>query len=305
MSTTLSQTELAAMPDRGDVGVSASCDVGNDGAFISHDLGSEQAVLHVRLLMNPGDASGGMARVAGGEDDAGSPTWWLDYDADARALTTTLAEGTTLQATLNGMSWHTVELKVDTTANEVELWVNGLSVDTATGSFGSLATRYVWLGVVFKDTAMAGTLYLDEWRIATEWIGPVLREPRSAYADAPERWLVIYNTADTESVQWAEEYRATRDLPLANMLGLNLPVAETINASQFADLNDAIEAYLNETGLGAGDGYSRRLSRAGLCGLQRQWHARCGARALAPIRCAAGDCSKQQCRRRVADPPCV
>ncbi|MEE9212616.1 MAG: hypothetical protein V3U29_08185, partial [Phycisphaeraceae bacterium] len=191
-----------------------------------HDLGSEQSLLHLRWLMNPATASGGWVILSFGFDAAGDQVFRVTYDAATKAISVNLATGDALAATLpSDLSWHAIELKIDTVGGNAALWINGVSVDTASGGFGSLTTRTVWLGGILKDANASGDLYLDEWVIAQAYIGPVLVATSSDYADDPTRWLVVYNTADADSVAWSEHYRQARGVPFANLLGLNLPTA--------------------------------------------------------------------------------
>ena len=253
MSVTLTQSASAAMPDRPrhstGTGLLVTCAQGDGGAYLQHDLGSEQTVLHVRLALNPGNTSGGAVRIAGGCDSQRNEVWWLDYDADNRAVSAALADGTTLTAMLNALPWHTVELKVDAATGEAKLWINGLAADTASGTYSDLAAQHVWLGAVFKDTALTGALQLDEWALADAHIGPVLAPTISDHADDPARWLVIYNTAVPDSVAWADSYRAARGVPFANLLGLDLSTNEVIDSNEYIDLVNASNNYLARTGL--------------------------------------------------------
>jgi len=255
MSTTLTQSAAAAFPDRPrdstGAGLLVSMTQGAGGEYVQHDLASEQAVLHMRLLMNPATASNGAVRIAGGNDAQRHETWFIEYDTDARQLTANLADGTMLSATLNALPWHAVELKIDTSAGEAELWINGLPVDSATGGYADLAAQYVWLGAVFKDTALAGDIHLDEWTIADSYIGPVIVPPATDYANDPARWLVLYNSAVPNSIAWAESYRAARNIPFANLLGLALPTTETINQTQYENLVNSSNDYLTRNHLDA------------------------------------------------------
>ncbi|MEX1017511.1 MAG: TIGR03790 family protein [Phycisphaeraceae bacterium] len=249
MSTTLTITSDAAFPDRGTQGLHVAFATGNDGAYLSHDLGDDAPLLHVRLLLAPHTATGGAVRVAGGHDDSGAETWWLDFDTDARLVRLTLATGDELTATLNALPWHCLEVAVDTLDGTARLWVNGIEHSTAEGTFSALVTRSVWLGGMFKDTALAGDLYLDEWAIDTQYVGPAVATPTSAYADDPRRWLVLYNAAVPDAVTWTEAYRQARGVPFANLLGLTLPTSETITGEQYASLASAVNDYLATTGL--------------------------------------------------------
>lgn len=251
MDTMLTQSAAAAFPDRGHTGLRIALAPGNEGAHLSHDLGATQPALHVRFALAPATAVGGRVRIAGGQGDTGGPVWWIDYDADLHRVTVELGDTASMTATLNALPWHVVELKLDTGAGEAALWINGVSNASLSGDFQSLAARHVWLGALFKDSSLSGELHLDEWAIATDVIGPVTRAPTRPYADDPTRWLVIYNSSVPDAITWALAYRQARGVPLANLLGLDLPSSETISEAQYAELVAAISDYLSHTQLDA------------------------------------------------------
>ncbi|MFW6059384.1 MAG: hypothetical protein ACODAQ_04340 [Phycisphaeraceae bacterium] len=251
----MTQSATAGFPDRPrdtpGMGLLVSMTNGNDGAYLEHDLGASRALLHVRFALNPASAKNGSVRLAGASDAQHEPVWWIDYECDLRAVTVAFADGTTLSATLSALAWHVIELRIDTGAEEAVLWINGVVAGATTGAFNPLAARYTWIGAFFKDTALSGELFLDEWCLADQEIGPVTVAPNGVHGDDPARWLVIYNTADADAATWAAAYRAARGVPYANLLGLDLPLTEVIDESQFEQMVAAIEDYLDRTGLDA------------------------------------------------------
>ncbi|MCC6681769.1 MAG: hypothetical protein IT445_12780 [Phycisphaeraceae bacterium] len=252
MATTLVQSQTAAFPDRGVIGLRATLSQGGGGEYLQWDLNAEQQVIYVRWLMAVNQLAGGPVVMAAGFDDAGTETFRTAFDPDGGALTVQLATGQTLTASLHvEFDWHAVELGIDTADGAATLSVNGVQRDEISGSLATLATRTCWFGVILKHTDAVGELWLDEWAIADGPIGPVLVQPTSDHADDPARWLVIYNTTVAESVTWVQSYRDARGIPYANLLGLDLPTSELIDAAAFAALNDAIEQYLANTGLSA------------------------------------------------------
>jgi len=252
---TLTQSSTATFPDRPSVsgmGMLVSMASGNGSGYVEHDLGIEQSVLHTRVLLNPVTVSGGVVVMLAGLDQWGVETFRVTYDAGNRLVTVVLSTSETLAATLfAGVPWHCIELKIDTVNGQSELWLNGISMGSVTGVFTSLVTRRLLLGAVIKDVAVAGDLYLDEWVMADGYIGPVVVEPSSLYADDPARWVVIYNSAEADSVVWAESYRQARGVPFANLIGLSLSTAETIDLAQWLSLFNSINGYLANNGLGS------------------------------------------------------
>ena len=249
MATTLTQTADASFPDRprdgAGVGMKVALSQGNDGAHLLHDLAGPHSSVYVRFALRDESASGGAAWIAGGCDAQGQPVWWVDYDADTGHVTCHHVSGPTVSVTLNALSWHVIEIGVDATAGALRVWIDGVLADEAAGGVSSPATRHVWLGAIFKATSLAGHLHFDEWAVSDTAPGVVTVAPESDYANDPARWLVIYNTAVNDAVAWVESYRSARGLPYANLLGLDLPITETIDDAQYASLVASINTYLS------------------------------------------------------------
>lgn len=254
MSVALTITPDAAFPDRprggAGRGLLVTAATGDDGAYLSHDLGAALPRLHTRVLLRPVGLIGGATVFLQGLDAAGEPTFTVEYDAASHQVTARVGVVAVLQATLLVTPvWHCIELGLDTIAGTATLRINGVARDTAGGDFSTLATRRLRLGVPLKAYAATGCVHLDEWVIADTPIGPVVVEPTSDHADDPTRWLVVFNRDDADSAAFAEAYRAARGVPYANLLGLPLPTGETTDSTGHAALRDAIALYLEDTGL--------------------------------------------------------
>lgn len=244
---TITQSTVAAFPDRpasDGVGLLVTMGVGGEGQYLEHDMGVDMPLFYTRFLFNPVAVQGGELVIEVGIDAGGVETFRVVYDSDTRQLMFKLVTGNTLVHTLvSGLPWHCVEVKVDAVNGVAEMWVNGISVVAASGPFGFLKTRRVWLGGVFKDVNTHGQVYIDEWVTADQYIGPVVVEPSSLYADDPASWLVVYNAAVPESIAWAEYYRGIRGIPFANLVGLALSSAETIGLAQWSSFYSAVVDY--------------------------------------------------------------
>jgi uncharacterized protein (TIGR03790 family) len=244
---------VANFPDRpagSGIGLRAVLAAGDDGQYLSHNLLSAHAILHVRLAFHPATVAGGLLVLLRGLNSSDGETMRLTYETTTRQITFALPTGTNISATLlTELSWHVVEIKLDTANGDAQLWINGLSAGQTSGSFAALTTQTVWLGVIYKATAATGELYLDEWVMAEEYVGPVRIEPAGDYANDPTRWLVIYNTSNADSRAWVDTYRAARNIPYANLLGLSLSSSETIDAAAYADLVNATNDYLTTNAL--------------------------------------------------------
>jgi len=65
----------------------------------------------------------------------------------------------------------------------------------------------------------------------------------------PTRWLILHNLNVPDSLTFAQAYAQARGIPDANLCGLALPTSQTIDAAQFAALNDALRDFLDAHGL--------------------------------------------------------
>ncbi len=253
MATTITQAALASFPDRpsaSGVGLLATLGLGGDGEYLVNSLETEQEVFHLRFVMNPASLAGGEVAMFVGFDSGGVERFRVSYDANTRLLSIKLASLNTLSVTLDGvLPWQCVEVGINSIAGQADLWLNGVLADQASGSFSLLKVQAVWHGVIFKDTSLAGDLYLDEVCFGDSYIGTVVVTPISPYADASGRWLVVYNTADPDAMAWVEAYRQARGVPFANLLGLNLSIVETISAAEYANLVSAVDDYLTRNNL--------------------------------------------------------
>jgi uncharacterized protein (TIGR03790 family) len=254
MSAILSQSALASFPDRPDQGgisLDVAMSLGDQGAYLAHDLGAEQAVFHARFVFNPWGVIGGRVTVLAGLDSLNVESLRLTYDTGSRALSVWFPGGTTLSAVLDGVvAWQCVEVSVDTVAGQADLWINGVLADQANADLSASTIQTVWFGAVYKETGLVGSMFMDEVCFADSYIGPVIVVPKLTHAGEPARWLVVYNTADPDAASWVESYRQARGVPFANLLGLSLPLTEVIDAPQYASLVTAVDGYLSQNQLG-------------------------------------------------------
>lgn len=275
MTVTLTQSTAAAFPDRpGPIGTPTgrglAVDVapGEGGACVELPLAEPAAALRTRVMLHATQITGG--RVVIVEAHAASGEWvarLVVAPAGAgQAVYAEAGDGTaTSSAGLDAtVGWHAVELAIAADGGpgdgEIQLWVDGRSRATRAGLTLRPVTT-VRLGAPCRDATAAGSMHLDEWLTMAGGddggnppelpapIGPVIVPPGSEHAVDPTRWLVIYNADDAQSVQWAMHYRAARGVPLANLLGLALASAETIDAAAFEAMAASIRDYLAETGL--------------------------------------------------------
>jgi len=255
MSVTLNDnSQAAAFPDRpasDGRGLLVSCDTGTSGQEQSIDLLVEQTNLHARCLLGLGNASGGGCAVMRGTDDAGDEAWRVMFDFNAGSVEAVFTGGHTLSHTVvPGPAWHCLEVGIDHDAGGLSLRVDGQLVDSVSASVGTIVTRKVWNGASHKDDLLAGDFYIDELRVDTQGaIGPVLVVPPTTSLSEPSRWLVVFNTAIADTGEWAEDYRQTRGVPFANLLGLSLPTTEGISVAEYDAMRASVEDYLAQTGL--------------------------------------------------------
>lgn len=253
MSTVLTQSTIAAHPDRpahNGIGLMASMSAGDQGAYIAHDLGAEQAAINLRFVFNPSGLSGGRVVMLACLDGQSGEALRLSYDTDLALLLAWTPGGVELSAQLDAaLDWQCIEIGIDTVSGDARLWVNGTLVDQTNGDLFASTLQTVLFGAIHKQTNLVGDLYLDELCIADEYVGPIVVTPTQTHAADPARWLVVYNSADPDAVAWASTYRALRGIPFANLLGMSLPLTETIGATQYADMVGLVEDYLTENRL--------------------------------------------------------
>lgn len=259
MTATLTQTPDAAFGDRpvsGGVGLRLTLSAGDSGALLARPIDPATDPLHVRFLVRFVGSQGG--RVVPLRGLAGvAQAFAAIIDVDAASATLVADDSTPLltAALPTPIAWHCIELLYDATGERVELLVNGRFVGSAGLPAGAPVVDAIEFGCAFRDAGLTGTIDLDELALATgpatAQIGPVVRRPTGAFADDPARWLVIYNLDDADSRSWAATFAAQRDVPHANLLGLSMPLDETIDEAGEAAIRAAIEGYLTNLGLGA------------------------------------------------------
>ena len=242
----LTQSGTGAFPDRGGSSLVVTWTTGTGSSYLGHDIGEEQSLLHVRMLLAVASWAGGGATVLQVLDEAEGEVWRIAVID--HALTVTLAGGATLTATLPGQTWNCVEVAI-ATAGTATLWVNGVEIDSATGDFSALAGRHVRMGGCAKASDAVGVVRLDEVVLGNRYVGPVRLPPTMAHGGDPRRWLCLYNADIADAAAWAEHYREARGVPYANLVGLSLPAGEDCTATQMQDLRDTLSDYLQRHGL--------------------------------------------------------
>jgi uncharacterized protein (TIGR03790 family) len=250
MSITLTQTPTARFPDRpatGGIGLLIAAEPGTGGAAVSGTLGISAG--YQRLLFAPQTLAGGRVVLARTLDGDGWQTSAVAYDATQRRINASIGDVQLSADLIPHLEWHCVSFGVDVQAGEARLWINGVLQDSAVTGETEIAMAAVELGAVHRDPGLTGQAYLDEWAVGHSYLPPVLIAPTSAHADDPARWLVIYNTASEDSCAWAQQYRAARGIPCANLLGLSLSLDETISTAAFDAFKQAVDDYLSDNGL--------------------------------------------------------
>ncbi|MEM9883137.1 MAG: hypothetical protein AAF800_09500 [Planctomycetota bacterium] len=248
----LTQSVSSGFPDRtpGGRGLRADCGPGLGGRTAVLELAETVSPCHVRFVFMSGDFSGGTVTIAGGHATDGSPGWTLMFDPDAARVTLAGPYAANWTADLApGKAWRCVEVGYAPGDGVLRLWIDGVFAGESALDPSAPPLGRVWLGGVYKHRDAVGTLSFDEWVVASDYIGPVVVPPSSPYADDPAAWLVVYNHASPDGALWAAAYRAARGVPLANVLGLDLPTAETIDAAAYESLRAAIADYLDRNGL--------------------------------------------------------
>jgi len=252
MSVTIEQSAAASFPDRPSIdgmGLRIALTPGSAGRYLSVPHLGTSTPIHVRLMVRADLLTGGPVVFCRCADAQAQPVVDMRLEADGRL--SIVANGSIVagHALAQALRWVAVEVAVDADQGQLSCWLDGRLIFGAAVSVSPVAE--VWLGAIARHTGSSGEIHLDEIVLADQYVGPVVVEPDSPFADDPRRWLVIYNRIDPDSVTWAQAYRDARNVPYANLLGLALPTDETISQPDFATLRDAISAYLTLNGLDA------------------------------------------------------
>lgn len=260
MSIQISRETSAAYPDRPAdrsghgllVHVSDDQQAQNAGQSVGLHLTAAMNRWHLRVLLNPATLQNGAITWLAGYDAADNFLFRGEYDAITRQVTFRLASGQTLSVTLpsQGPQWHQVQWMLDAASGTMQLWHQGVSVASGTGTYSGMALSKLRLGGWDASSGASGDLHLDEWAIGDAYLLPPKSPSSESGTDHPtRRWLVIYNRADADSLAWAEFYRQQWNIPHAHLCGLNLPQAELIDATAFVAMRSAVVDYLANNGL--------------------------------------------------------
>lgn len=220
---------------------------GNGDAVLLHDTGLARDVIYARLMVNPSQAQGGSIVITGGIDVLGNPVWQVVVDAAGMQIRLEIGDADVSVPYPAGMDWHAVEVGIDALAGYASLRLNGIHRAEINTDF--TATRSAWLGGAFAQAGMLGSIDLDHWVLATEPIGLPIAEPNADHAGDPRRWLLVYNRNDADSIAWTDIYRARRGVPYANLVGLDLPMSETVSAAEYELMRQGINDYLDDNSL--------------------------------------------------------
>jgi len=250
MSVTLSQTGdgLNISEDRVDHCMTMVATPGLTGQGLQYVLNQAQATLNLSAMLAPDTMAGGelvLVRLLGA-----SGQWLCSvvYDADLRVLSLRAEDQALSASALDRLAWHHVEVSMDTVAGTISLYIDGQKVGGLAG-LSLVNASECSVGVLAKERDVVGTMRMDEIRLGDGYLGPSQRLPSSDYADAPERWLVLYNRDVQDADQWAQAYRDSRDVPYANCLGLSLGSEETISLAEYLTLSGTVDSYLNDNAL--------------------------------------------------------
>ncbi len=199
-----------------------------------------------RLMLRANQASGGGVAFMRGLTSGAQEVFTAWFSAADSSIRIDLPTGPSLAAFMPpAIEWHCIELRLRAEAEgEASLWINGVRSDAASGDYSALIATTLQFGCIAKDYSATGHLDLDEIALASGDIGPVIVDPVSQHADDPRRWAVIYRRDLASSAEWAAAYRQSRNLPHANLIGLDLPAEEVISEAQFQTLRQSVIDYL-------------------------------------------------------------
>lgn len=232
----------------------ATCVSGTGESYLVYDMGEDKNPIYLRFLFNPDTLANGTVAMIRGLNSSSVEKIKIEYNPATRVITATPAGLTALTATLiAGLTWFCIEFKIDGgVGGAAELWVNGVSQDTETADYTTIVVQTIRMGANSKESATTGDFYLDEIIMDASYSGIVVPTPStslSSLTEDPYRWIVIYNTATQDSIDWADGYRSARGLAYANLCGLSLPATESISNGQWVTMRDAVKAYIDDNGL--------------------------------------------------------
>lgn len=232
----MTQSPAAAHPDEpvtiaepvaaGPRGALVQLAPGGDTVFVERPLPAPSNRLHTRVAVDAGGLAAGQAAVMQGIDAEGRVVFTLAVTAASIGLGVT-GEEPVVVTPADVSPWHDVEIVVDRGARMIELWIDGQRRGVIEPADAIPPIARLRLGAPARSGDAAGTVMLSRWSVGDARLGPSVRPTArpATLADAA-RWLVVYNRNDADSVAWARAYRAARGLPLANLVGLDLPTTE-------------------------------------------------------------------------------
>lgn len=249
MGVTLTRSTAAAFPDRPGAGVRHGLRltmVGGAGtAWLTRGLPAPQNRLHVRAMISLGTLAGGPVTVLQGRDHASQVVWSVELDAAAQTVTLHVGGQALALDVSDTLAWKCIEIALDALAGTAQIILNGVTAEAeAQSGLSFAATASIRLGAPARHADATGLVDLDEIRVATTMVGPLLLPAQLPHAGDARRWLLLYNRDVADSVSVAEQYRAARSLPHANCLGLPLGTSETLASSAALALLDQIHGYL-------------------------------------------------------------
>lgn len=221
------------------------------GRYLNVELEQTLSSYHVRLAFDMSTMTVGRTTLMQARDTAGETLWRVWYDTDFQQLSAITPAGDQLSVTLPSpaIQWHTFELAFDANSDQWSLRLDGRHVNAITLPSTPRSLAALQLGPNSRGETASGSFNLDELIVADVAIGPVVKTPSSEHADDPARWLVLYNINAADADQWAQAYRDLRDVPYANLVGLDVSTDETIHAAAYLDLEQQVTDYISENHL--------------------------------------------------------
>lgn len=256
MGVTLTYATAAAFPDRPTSGprqgLRLTMTTGAGTAWVTRTFTEDQSFLCARVMVAWGTLSGGTVTVLQGWALDASIAWSLRLNGVNHSMEL-VTDGHTAAIDCSAtLAWSCIEVEINALAGTATITLNGLALTAQTLTGRTIASTYrVRVGAPARDGVAVGVVDLDELRIATRRVGPLVVPPVLEHAADPRRWLLVYNRDVADSVTVAEQYRAARAVPYANCVGLSLGSSESMSAANAAALRSLLTTYLADNHLSA------------------------------------------------------
>ena len=246
-NTIITQGQFASAPNLDTtLGCRVSFTPGLGTAYYTHDTGQSLMSWHYSTLVRFADTFSGDINFISLRSIDDSVILDIKYLSLTNQLEFTPINNPAISIPFDHPTdWHQLEFSYENSTQQFIVYINGQSASISTLDLNGKIFEKIILGCTYKSNDTTGHIDIDHAIINNQYIGTRFPKPLSSHADAPSRWLLVYNKDNEDSLIFAKYYLETRGLSYANLLGLSLPTDETITHSQYQAMRDQIYLYLS------------------------------------------------------------